>query len=657
MEKLFAGFDGFLWFMGIVESRQDPLGLGRVKVRAFGMHTESLTEIPSDNLPWASVSHGVNTRSVFEVPHEGDVVWGFYADGRNAQFPIICGVIPGYFTDPADQQTGFHDLRTTALLKQSPRRVANLTYNTDGSGIKIKEIDLANANQLADLRHPTPDEMDSQSIPQVATGQDLSNTVIQYRKSNLDKLVPTTKGGQWSEPYPAYNPLYPYNNATETESGHVFELDDTPGNERVHIAHRNGSFIEWYPSGTRVEKITKSRYAITMADDHVHIMGKCQITVSGQAQIKVIGNCDVEVGGSMGINVAGTLDFSVGNALNFQANSVNYNVAGDHTIVGKTIHISSSGEMDITSGGDMNRQSGGAINDNAGGNWLAGGSYSSITAGTIQLNGSVTAEQGGTPPGSATAGKPAGIPAAIVAGNSTHATVANEVAPTPLTGSLIDFDPETGLAFRQSQFLEANSNTGMLTDPGANNAAVANAVSNTNSSPCMFDVTSKTFITSDQWDISSTGISLIQASEGFAKTISADKCTSYPDPVTGAEPYTIGYGSTAPGIGSPVPLGLIWTRDQAQANLQLSIENQYLPALKSAVTVSLTQNMIDALLSLIYNIGASNFSSSTLVKKLNTSDWCGAADQFLVWNKANHGTVTVPALTTRRKVERTRFLS
>lgn len=657
MEKLFAGFDGFLWFLGVVESRQDPLGLGRVKVRIFGVHTESLTEIPLDNLPWASVSHGVNTRNSFEAPHEGDAVWGFFADGRNGQLPIVCGVVPGYFTDPADQGSGFHDLRTDALLKQSPRKVANLTYNTDGSGIKIKEIDLGDANQLADLRHPQPDEMDSQSIPQIATGQDLSNTVIQYRKTNLDKLVPTTKGGQWSEPYPAFNPLYPYNNATQTESGHVFELDDTPGNERIHIAHRNGSFIEWFPSGTRVEKVTKSKYSITMADDHVHIMGKCQITISGKAQIKVVGDCDLEVGGNFSTNVAGTMDVSVGGALNFKAASINQDIAGDHTIAGKTIHISSSGEMDITSGGDMNRQAGGAINDNAGGNWLAGGSYASVTASLVQLNGAVTAEQGGTPPGSASAGKATGIPAAIAAGKPTNATVPNEVAPTPLTGSLIDFDPETGLAFRQSQFLEANANTGQLVDPGANTAAVANAVSSTNSSPCMFDVTSKTFLTSDAWDISSVGLSLIQSQEGFAKVISPDTCTSYPDPVTGGQPFTIGYGSTAPGIGSPVPLGLVWSRSQAQANLQLSVDNQFLPALKEAVTVNLTQNMVDALLSLIYNIGAPNFKSSTLVQKLNNSDWCGAADQFLVWNKSNHGTVTVPGLTTRRKVERTRFLT
>lgn len=661
MQKWFAGFDEFLWFIGVVEDRQDPLGLGRVRVRVFGMHTDSLTDIPSNNLPWASVSHAVNARNHFETPHEGDIVWGFFSDHRNAQLPIICGVIPGYFTDPADQNTGFHDLRPLSVLKQSPRKPLNLAYNVDGSGVNIAEIDLGDTNALSRLRHPQPEELNIESIPRVATGQNLANTVIQYRKNNLDKHVPVAGGGRWSEPSPAYNPLYPYNNSTETESGHLFELDDTPGSERVHIAHRNGSFIECYPSGTRVEKITKSKYEIVMADDHVHIMGKCQITVSGEAQIKVIGDCVLETGGVLSANTAGGLYVSSGGPLNFKGKSLNFDISGDATTVADSIHISSSGEMDLTSSGNMNRQAGGTINDNAGGSWLAGGSLASISASLIQLSGTTTASisppSGGTPPGSATAGKPVGIPDAISAGSPTNATVPNEVPPAPLSGSLIAFDPETGLAFRQNQFLEQNANTGQLIDPGANNAAVANAVSNTNASPCMFDISNKTFIPSSQWGISSSGLALIQASEGFAKVISPDVCQAYPDPITGGEPYTIGYGCTAPAIGAPVLPTTIWTREQAIANLQSAINTVFLPTLIENVQISLTQNMIDALLSLMYNIGTTNFANSTLVKKLNNSDFCGAGDQFLLWNKANHGTVTVPALTTRRKVERTRFLS
>ena len=37
---------------------------------------------------------------------------------------------------------------------------------------------------------------------------------------------------------------YPHNHVTETESGHVIEVDDTKGKERIHVFHKSGTFIE-----------------------------------------------------------------------------------------------------------------------------------------------------------------------------------------------------------------------------------------------------------------------------------------------------------------------------------------------------------------------------------------------------------------------------
>jgi hypothetical protein len=93
----------------------------------------------------------------------------------------------------------------------------------------------------------------------------------------------------------------------DTESGHLLEFDDTPGAERVHIAHRSGSFIEWFPDGSRVEKITKDNYSIVMKDDNVYIMGKCNITVQGNAELKVQGNFDMDIGGTCNIRSGGTM--------------------------------------------------------------------------------------------------------------------------------------------------------------------------------------------------------------------------------------------------------------------------------------------------------------------------------------------------------------
>ena len=63
-ENYFMGLDGFVWFTGVVEDRNDPAQLGRVKVRCLGFHTESKTDIPTEDLPWAHIMHPVTDPSM-----------------------------------------------------------------------------------------------------------------------------------------------------------------------------------------------------------------------------------------------------------------------------------------------------------------------------------------------------------------------------------------------------------------------------------------------------------------------------------------------------------------------------------------------------------------------------------------------------------------
>ena len=73
------------------------------------------------------------------------------------------------------------------------------------------------------------------------------------------------------------------------------------------------------------------------------------------------------------------------------------------------------------------------------------------------------------------------------------------------------------------------------------------------------------------------------------------------------------------------------------------------------VKVPLTQNQFDALCDLVYNIGSGAFSKSTLLKKLNTKDYTGAAEEFAKWNIA--GGKVLSGLTKRREEEKKLFLS
>ena len=98
----------------------------------------------------------------------------------------------------------------------------------------------------------------------------------------------------WTEPESAASaenpPVYPYNHATKTESGHVFELDDTPSRERVRLSHRSKTFLEMHPNGDEVHKIVGDGYEIIAKNSNVLIKGVCNITINGDSIVHVKGN-------------------------------------------------------------------------------------------------------------------------------------------------------------------------------------------------------------------------------------------------------------------------------------------------------------------------------------------------------------------------------
>ena len=93
-QSYFMGQDGFIWFVGVVEDREDPERIGRVRVRCLGFHTEDLTSLPTDDLPWAYPLVPVTHAQLLPNYRYGDWVMGFFLDSRLGQQPIIFGVLP-----------------------------------------------------------------------------------------------------------------------------------------------------------------------------------------------------------------------------------------------------------------------------------------------------------------------------------------------------------------------------------------------------------------------------------------------------------------------------------------------------------------------------------------------------------------------------------
>ncbi len=115
-----------------------------------------------------------------------------------------------------------------------------------------------------------------------------------------------------------------------------------------------------------------------------------------------------------------------------------------------------------------------------------------------------------------------------------------------------------------------------------------------------------------------------------------------------AKVWTIGFGTTVYPNSIKVKSGDTCTVDQAKSYKQYDL-NRFEQTILNSVKVPLNQNQFDALVSFVYNVGQFAFTTSTLLKKLNASDYSGAASEFLKWDKAN-GKV-LAGLTRRRKAE------
>jgi len=172
----------------------------------------------------------------------------------------------------------------------------------------------------------------------------------------------TIPDSSWSEPFSTAKPQYPYNNVKQTRGGHLFEMDDTPGAERIRLQHGTANnFTEWQADGTGITKIFGNGYQITMANNNVYIGGQCNITVvgpsvmhvQGDSYIQVDGNVNQTVGGDMITHVTGNaeiigegdLDISTNGALTLSADSLLLNsdltVNGSVTALGGISAVSS----------------------------------------------------------------------------------------------------------------------------------------------------------------------------------------------------------------------------------------------------------------------------------------------------------------------------
>lgn len=286
-----------IWWVGVVEDRNDPLKLGRLRVRILGWHTADKVAIPTSKLPWAYPIVPITSAAISGIgvsptgAVEGTWVVGFFRDGANGQEPILLGAIPG---DPGAEEPnyaeGFSDPN-----KNYPRYNKNTIIGKD---------------TLTSDIHPSATE-------------DANHSPVFFQKdTRITKVGGETVGELPAEPTPPYAGKYPYVHTTESESGHIRHMDDTPGAERIFEMHRSGTFYEIDKSGNKVTKIFGKDWYIILddsnmivgGDQNITVAGNCNMIVKGNMTTTIDGDFDQVVNGKYQLRVDGTIvEFSNGN--------------------------------------------------------------------------------------------------------------------------------------------------------------------------------------------------------------------------------------------------------------------------------------------------------------------------------------------------------
>ena len=303
----FMGKDGFVWFMGVVEDRLDPKHLGRLRVRCLGYHTEDMIKLPTADLPWSHVLNPITSATVSGVGQsplgavEGSWVMGYFRDGSAAQEPVIIGTLPGIPSKlpTKDSNKGFQDYANANYPKYKETDVNRLSVGDDDnphSTLTIRKADIDSTVSQADIESYDTIAEQQKILPPLGLGS---------ARIQQDEPDP------WTEPTTPYAAVYPYNHVYESEGGHIREMDDTPGKERIHERHASGSGYEVFPDGTKVTRVKKDNYSIVTEDDYCHIQGNSTKTIDGGLRVFInkdrvgdnTNNYNIQVGAGANVTI------------------------------------------------------------------------------------------------------------------------------------------------------------------------------------------------------------------------------------------------------------------------------------------------------------------------------------------------------------------
>ena len=278
-------------------------------------------------------------------PVEGTWVVGFFRDGEAAQEPVFFGTLGGIPEDQApdpSKQIGFSDPRIEKPDEEHPFVLSNkrlLAYDVDADArvprapklvshfsgadkidVTAESTKIETTKIMSGIMGDTPqiqvvvEEHGSRSAypdinfmyepttPRSARGiygnfAEISGPLSKYGLINQKKKWRQALGAgfgvaenpkdKWNEPDPEamYGARYPYNHVTQSESGHLIEMDDTPGKERLHWYHRAGTFTEIGALGHRITKVVSEDFKINLMNDYQRVVGSKYENIVGKLDV------------------------------------------------------------------------------------------------------------------------------------------------------------------------------------------------------------------------------------------------------------------------------------------------------------------------------------------------------------------------------------
>lgn len=169
-------------------------------------------------------------------------------------------------------------------------------------------------------RYPLKPFLNEPTTPRIQRNEKIEETIIakkrgDYRTAEAAGHESTLVGSDepseaeaFAEPECPYDAVYPYDHVYESESGHYVEIDDTPGAERIHHYHRSGTFREYHPDGSLVDKVMKKSFHFVVEDYNFATQSFANMTAAEQFRIKAGMEINMTSGGAQNRDVGANMN-------------------------------------------------------------------------------------------------------------------------------------------------------------------------------------------------------------------------------------------------------------------------------------------------------------------------------------------------------------